>query len=811
MRNGFFCLCLVTLFTATAIGDQIAITVAEPSGVDRSGWPVTSGIPLAQGELRDHRQAALFDAEGNEIPLQTEILNRWPDGTIRWLLIDFQVDLAANQSQEFVLRYGSDVKRTVLSLPELVTAHQNRARPIAPNATTGPLHVELSPEEVRLLDRIWLDHNGDGEFSEVERLTVAEGTRIEVVTPDGDRYQADLGLANATVEKHGPLRACVRLNGSHHAEDGSDMFPYVIRVHFFRGQPFFKIEYTFINDFQDELLVQIDSLEIVCTTGDDKANQLVLNGQPWQGQARLMQVNDQKFEIDGVETGRRAPGWAAMGTPAGGLAIGVHQFWQNWPKSLEVKPGELRVGICPSFDPGPYDGHEIMEEAKHYYCLREGVYTFKIGMARTHELWVNCYSGKADTTKLNDFYTAIEKPLLAQCSPEYVCGTGVVGDAPPADPDRYHGYDDWLDRAFAQHLEAQENTRENGMLNFGDWFHVEKFGGGWGNQEYDTSHIFFTQYLRTGDRRYYDRARQGAWHLMDVDLLHAVNPHIRGLNHHGHPHPGDIWTHSVGHTGGYYYDSPLKAPNHSEKGVLQNHGHLWIGGLADWYALSGNRRAREMAVLAADRLISQCPTSISNHIRTVGWPLNMMVTAYEMTGDDRYLDAAHRQWDVLREGLDPARGWVVMLAFGHCPIKNKRERCRGQVSYMLGLTLSALARYHQITGDPEVVEALTVGLDQIIRECWHEEVGSFYATACTHYHSQPPGPFSPTTTLAAQAFAHEIKQTGNQEHLRIFRKAFRNSMEAATAYVNSGDKQAQAAYQSRGFHFTPYSLRVVEE
>ena len=30
MRNGFFCLCLVTLLATTAIGDQIAITVTEP-------------------------------------------------------------------------------------------------------------------------------------------------------------------------------------------------------------------------------------------------------------------------------------------------------------------------------------------------------------------------------------------------------------------------------------------------------------------------------------------------------------------------------------------------------------------------------------------------------------------------------------------------------------------------------------------------------------------------------------------------------------------------------------------------------------
>jgi hypothetical protein len=810
MRNCFVWICFLVASASTATGAKISMTVTEPSSVDRAAWPVTSGVPLAQGELRNHRQTALFDADGKELPLQTEVLSRWPDGTIRWLLVDFQVDLAANESQEFALRYGLAVRRTPLNLPQLVTAHPSHARLVAPNASTGPLRVDLSPDQVRLLDRIWLDHDGDGKFADSERITGAEATGVVLVTPDGKRHRADLCLANSAIEQHGPLRACLRIDGRHRAEDGSDMFSYVVRAHFYRGQPFFKLEYTFINDYQGELMAKVDSIELVCSAGGD-GNQFVLNGQRTDGPARLVQVTDEDFEINGEASGRRAPGWAAIGSSAGGLAVGVHQFWQNWPKSLEVKPGELRVGLCPSFDAGPYDGHDIMEEAKHYYYLRDGVYTFKVGMARTHELWVNCYSGQPDAEKLANFYTATEKPLLAQCSPEYVCSTGVVGDAPPADPDRYHGYDAWLDAAFAQHLEDQETTRENGMLNFGDWFDAKKFGGGWGNQEYDTSHIFFTQYLRTGDRRYYDRARQGAWHLMDVDVLHAVNPHIRGLDHHGHPHPGDIWTHSVGHTGGYYSEAPLEAPWWYQLGMLENLGHVWIGGLADWYALSGNRRARDVGVLAADRLQSLCPTGYSDHIRGVGWPLNMLVTAYEMTGDDRYLDAAGRQWDVMRANLDPERGWVVMLAYGHCSMQGTGERCRGNVSYMLGLTLSALTRYHQITGDPEVLEAISIGLDQIIRECWHEEAGSFYATACTHLRGKPPGPYAPTTTLAALAFAHEYKLTGNQEHLRIFRKAFQNSVEGATGLLGSGNVQAQAGYQSRGFHFTPYSLRVVED
>ena len=46
---------------------------------------------------------------------------------------------------------------------------------------------------------------------------------------------------------------------------------------------------------------------------------------------------------------------------------------------------------------------------------------------------------------------------------------------------------------FEKHLVAQESNRENGLLNFGDWYDEKKFGGGWVNQEYDTSHCFFVQ------------------------------------------------------------------------------------------------------------------------------------------------------------------------------------------------------------------------------------------------------------------------------------------------------------------------------
>ena len=95
----------------------VKLTVSEPSGVRRTGWPVTSGSPLARGALTDDRNVKLLAADGGEIPLQTAALSRWPDGSVRWLLLDFQVNLSAGERRQFLLRYGEESRRGSIERP----------------------------------------------------------------------------------------------------------------------------------------------------------------------------------------------------------------------------------------------------------------------------------------------------------------------------------------------------------------------------------------------------------------------------------------------------------------------------------------------------------------------------------------------------------------------------------------------------------------------------------------------------------------------------------------------------------------------
>lgn len=74
-----YVLCLLGLVPAYGWSAEVRLTVAEPSGVARSSWPVTSGIPLGRRALRDPDRVALFDGQGKPLPLQTDVLTRWPD------------------------------------------------------------------------------------------------------------------------------------------------------------------------------------------------------------------------------------------------------------------------------------------------------------------------------------------------------------------------------------------------------------------------------------------------------------------------------------------------------------------------------------------------------------------------------------------------------------------------------------------------------------------------------------------------------------------------------------------------------------
>jgi len=111
--------------------------------------------------------------------------------------------------------------------------------------------------------------------------------------------------------------------------------------------------------------------------------------------------------------------------------------------------------------------------------------------------------------------------------------------------------------------------------------------------------------------------------------------------------------------------------------------------------------------------------------------------------------------------------------------------------------LSALAGYHKVTGDPEVLRAISVGIDQMIRECWEEDDKAFRYTACK---------LSPLTysllPLASQAIAYEIELTKNKEHQRVFQQGMKTAIQKGC----NGYGKSFAQW----LHFAPLGLPVLD-
>src|SRR5439155_7675742 len=68
----------------------VEILIEAPEPKVRHREPVTCGIPWPKGMLHDPNYLVLRDEKGESIPLQTRILDRWPDRSVRWLLLDWQ-------------------------------------------------------------------------------------------------------------------------------------------------------------------------------------------------------------------------------------------------------------------------------------------------------------------------------------------------------------------------------------------------------------------------------------------------------------------------------------------------------------------------------------------------------------------------------------------------------------------------------------------------------------------------------------------------------------------------------------------------
>jgi len=330
---------------------EVSFTVTEPTGIARKNHPVRGGIPLFRGELKDTSKIVLIDDQGSQVPVQGMATAFWPEGTAKFICIDFLTDLTPKQTRKYTLKFGTEIPAYGKDAMKVVEKN-NRI-----TVNTGIMEVSFLPGQ-EFSSKILI--NG----KEVTRnplkgfLTISEGK------PDSKPADYPLIIDSVRVEEHGPVQATVYLKGSFGTKKAHSplkwqqkypRFPFHGFVRIYTGTARMDVTYTLgFNGNEHKEFIRRYGLTVPLSVrdgtfefGKSKTESAklavsadVLLAQPHHSNWKLM-VGD-KEEM----TGKRFGGWASLSKGGSSVLIGLRNAWQQWPVSFRATPqGDLSIDI----------------------------------------------------------------------------------------------------------------------------------------------------------------------------------------------------------------------------------------------------------------------------------------------------------------------------------------------------------------------------------------------------------------------------------------------------------------------------------
>lgn len=591
------------LATSPAGATDLTLDVTAPVGAGRQTWPLTTGIPFPRGARSAVDDLRLEAAAGRRAapPVQARVLSRWPDGSIRWALLDSQIELAGGEQRRYRITRGAPV-----AAPRPLRVEET---PDAVVVDTGPLQFAIPTTRPAALDAVRLGGR-DALAGPITMAMEIEGTRHDAGVPTQVR-----------VLERGPLRARVEMRGTYGADVG-----YVIRVDAFAGQPFVRVLHTFEHRGAAPLtrvgqIAMEVPLRAAAPAGyrAGRERDAPLSGALADAPVSIYQEDNLTLRRDGtVEPGRSA-GWIDVGDGTHGVAIAARFLWQQYPQSFHLSRAQLRYNLwAPEADPAAVG----------------------MGAAKTHE-WVVYFHGAAAPAA--EQLAALAEPLVPVLGPDAVASTAALPNSLAPAPatagfldevragfERYRLHADrepWDDSGNPRCTGADPERRRQGfygMFNWGDWnfpgYHDVVNGcDTWGNLEYDLTQVLALAYAATGDAAFHTAMTAAARHFMDVDIVHSAAPPCRcaGMNH---PRASRHFTFAPG---------------------VPDPGYTWTEGLLSYFYLTGDDRALEAANGIADYLARNVPDNgAATTPRQWGWPPIALLAAADATGQAAYRDAA---------------------------------------------------------------------------------------------------------------------------------------------------------------------------
>ncbi|MEK6154686.1 hypothetical protein WIW50_15565 [Flavobacteriaceae bacterium 3-367] len=382
-----------------------------------------------------------------------------------------------------------------------------------------------------------------------------------------------------------------------------------------------------------------------------------------------------------VKETQKAEGWTNISDGSKGISIGIKNFVKEYPKSLEIDPKDLTITgyIWPS-------KHGPMSFArKDTKPDGQMLDNFAQGTAKTTEFIYYFHKGN-DTGEIKKTMDYVLKAPVAHASPEWYMGSKVYGNMAPVSKN-WPEYENALQYKYHWWSYNQQWQPWYGMFNYGDgkthyfgdkWFQ-------WNNNEPTVDFMLWTNFMRTGDPKYYHLAQGMSRHTMDVDNIHWP----KKRNYVGQINDAiDFWD---------YKDEPESTPY---LGIGRRHArehwhallsaHVWIQGWIASYYLTADQRALEVAKMTGDTYIRHIWGDHDLRGRRLYLSVLNLVELYDATKLKKYkIELDERVATIL--ALQQEQGGNLLL---------------DRFGYSQTYVAQGLYKYYQITGNTEVKKAL---------------------------------------------------------------------------------------------------------
>ncbi len=535
--------------------------IPASQGEGPRGFPLTTGVPFADGQLSPKRLAhlRLLGPDGQPVPAQFSVRGSYPrSGNVRWLGVDFQL-LPGAKAYRLELAGGPGPAHPT----PVAVATQGDGFVV----TTGNFKAEV-PRRGGLLRRVWLG----------ERLLLEQGKEDGnwLTTLEGARH-ADAGDKDvqAHLETQGPLHTVVRVEGRYVDAAGTPSCRWTARLHFYAGQPLIHIVHTFtwigrgdrfkVRDLAVSFGLPLSATEAAADAADETHGESIrrplkpgemlalLQDQHWHlghGDSHFGVLAGDPKQPQEIHTGKRAGSWVGASDGKHGVTLALRDLWQQFPKELRVEPRRLIAYLWSARgNAGPFDlsydglerfwGKAMVDQLSKppagdiYQRSRANPQSNDpTGMAKTHELLLVFHQGKADAA--GAMAETFDAPPVALPDPHWTMQSDVVGRMWPKDAQRFPELERWIDAAWGDMFTVLDDWGDYGFFTYGDGPHGtytfregRAVASAWRYTvpaEYGLHLAAWLGWLRSGDRRFHDFAVAKTRFLNEVMMCHEDSP-----------------------------------------------------------------------------------------------------------------------------------------------------------------------------------------------------------------------------------------------------------------------------------------------